>query len=482
MKRSFVFALVTLAALLSGWSTATAAPSSVGTGVSYVYEEQPLAFERVADSGAEMVHGWLRWTEVAPADEPANWDPRDPFDPNYNWARMDEWVRNAVGAGLKPLLQVYYAPKWANRCKAKGGFGTNPPCNPDPKKMADFGHAAALRYSGQYEGLPRVRYWQPQNEPNLGLFFQPQFNRKGRAVSPRIYRTLMNRFYTAVKRVKSTNIILSAGLAPNAVPGNGVAPMEFARDLLCMSGRKKPRPRRGNCGGRVRMDVFDMHPYTSGGPTHKSHGKDNVQMGDLPKLKRLIAAADRAGRILGQRNRTPIWITEMAWDSKPPDPGGVPMWLLNRWTSEALYRSWQAGVSKFFWYSLRDQDRGSAPFSASAQAGLYFRGADLELDQPKPNLAAFRFPFVAFPKGRRISIWGRTPSSKGGKVVIQRQFGKKWKRLATVKANSRGLFRAVVKPGARQNSRGKVRAKFSHQSAIPFSLKKIPDRDIHPFG
>lgn len=482
MKRFFLLALITGFTLLSGWSTASAASSSVDTGVSYLYEENPLAFERIADSGAGMVHGWLRWTEVAPENEPANWNPRDPGDPNYHWARMDQWVRNATAAGLQPLLQVYYAPDWANRCKSAGSFATAPPCDPDPDKLADFGTAAALRYSGHYRGLPRVRYWQPQNEPNLELFFQPQFNAKGKPVAAGIYRQLLNRYYTAVKAVDRSNIVLAAGLAPNAVPGAAVAPMQFARSLLCMTGGKKPRPLPGNCGGGVRMDVFDMHPYTSGGPTHKAAGKDNIQLGDLGKLKRLIVAADRAGNIKGRGNRTPLWVTEMAWDSKQPDPGGVPMGLLKRWTSEAIYRAWRAGVAKFFWYTLRDQDPGSLPFSATAQAGLYFRGADLQQDRAKPILAAFRFPFVAFPKGKRVSVWGRTPDSAGGKVLIERRSGNRWKRLAVVRANSHGLFNSVIRSGAKNSRAGVVRARIRGASAVPFSLKKVPDRDVRPFG
>jgi len=485
VNRLPVLILLSVLALVPGWSGASAASPSVDTGVSYLYEEHPLAFERIAASGAKLVHGWLRWTEVAPAAEPAAWNPRDPKDPNYDWDRMDEWVRNSVSAGLTPLLQIYYAPKWANRCTATNGLDTRPPyppCNPNPRKLADFGYAAALRYSGRFKGLPRVRYWQPMNEPNLDLFFQPQFDSRGRSISAGIYRALLNRFYVAVKEVNSSNMVLAAGLAPNAVPGRAVAPMTFARNLLCMTAHKRPKPLPGNCGGGVRMDIFDMHPYTSGGPTHKAAGKDNVQMGNLGKLRRLIAAADRAGNIKGRGNRTPLWVTEMAWDSNPPDPGGLPLWLLTRWTSEAIYRSWQAGVSKFFWYTLRDQDPGVLPFSATTQAGLFFRGEDLENDSPKRNLAAFRFPFVAFPKGNRIFIWGRTPTSARGTVVIERRFGKRWKTLAAVRANSNGLFRSVVKAGAKYNRRGMVRAKFRGDFAVPFSLRDVQDRDVRPFG
>ena len=35
-----------------------------------------------------------------------------------------------------------------------------------------------------------MKYWQVQNEPNLRLFFNPQFNEKGQKVSPSIYRRI----------------------------------------------------------------------------------------------------------------------------------------------------------------------------------------------------------------------------------------------------------------------------------------------------
>ena len=46
--------------------------------------------------------------------------------------------------------------------------------------------------------LPRVRYWQPWNEPNLSYYLAPQWTRAGGrwvAASPVIYRGLLNAVY-----------------------------------------------------------------------------------------------------------------------------------------------------------------------------------------------------------------------------------------------------------------------------------------------
>lgn len=454
------------------------------TGVSYVNESDRQTFARVKKSGARFVHGWIRWHQVAPTSEPASWDPRDPFDPNYDWTSVDRWVTNAASVGLTPLLQIYYAPTWANRCAPDPRYAaTQPPCNPDPEMMADFGYAAAKRYDGSNPGLPLVRYWQPQNEPNLALFFRPQWDAHGRVISPIIYRELLNKFYDAVKSVSPLNKVVSAGLAPNA-NSSAVAPLEWTRRFLCMRGRANPRPTRANC--RVKLDIFDMHPYTSGGPTHKTYGPDNIQLAQLGKLRRLLIAADRAGRIDGDSNVTPLWVTEMSWDSRPPDPGGVPMLILRRWTSEAVFRAWQAGVDHFFWYSLRDQDPGGRPWRETAQSGLFFRGRTVAQDRPKPIWRAFRFPFVAFTKNRGrtrgMIIWGRTPNSTRGRVAIERRLGRRWVRQGVVRANGNGMFMGFVPVRRGSNRVGWIRARYRGENSAPFSLRPVKDRRVRPFG
>jgi hypothetical protein len=346
--------------------------------------------------------------------------------------------------------------------------------------LASFATAAARRYSGSFEGLPRVRYWQGLNEPNLSLFFNPQFE-NGQAVSASLYRTLINAFYSAIKSVSSSNLVLAAGLGPIAVPHWTIGPMRFARELLCMRGRRHPRPARGNCEGGVHFDIFDIHPYTTGGPSHKGNA-DDVELGSLKRLRELVTAADRAGRIQGRFRRTPVWVTEFSWDSKPPDPGGLQLRILTRWTAEALYRAWDAGISHFFWWQLRDPNpTPDTPMTQTVESGLYFRGATVADDQPKPNMYAFRFPFVAYPRKAGFFFWGRTPTSTGGKVVIQIREGG-WRAAATVRADRNGIFTGVAKGLYGRHKRGMVRARYRGETAVPFSLHPVKDFYQPPFG
>src|SRR4029077_13996288 len=292
------------------------------TGVSYVLanEEPDVALEHVKATGAQFAQTPVRWSEVAPENQPTAWQPEDPADPHYDWERIDRWVVAEVRNGLTPVLQIRSAPTWVQRCPPNS-IDTGAPCNPDPAALASFATAAARRYSGRSGGLPRVKYWQGLNEPNLSIFFMPQFE-GDKPASPTLYRALINAFYAAVKAVDPSNLVLAAGLGPIGVPGSAISPMRFARLLLCMTGGKHPRPTGGDCEGGVDFDIFGISPYTRGGPTHKGAVND-IEIGDLGKLTTLLAAADRAGRIHGAFPHTPLWITQFSWDSKPARPRGL---------------------------------------------------------------------------------------------------------------------------------------------------------------
>jgi hypothetical protein len=475
-----------LAGLLGAWAllasnvpSAEASVRPLRTGVSYVYDSDPLAFENVKRAGAQFTLTPLRWGSVAPNHVPASWNPADPADPNYNWGEFDAWVVNAVAAGLTPVLQIRGAPLWANRCP--GTRDEDVPCNVDPAALAQFATAAALRYSGRFGGLPRVQYWQGLNEPNLSLFFLPQFE-GDKAMSAELYRALINAFYAAVKTVDPSNLVIAAGLGPIAVPKYTIGPARFTRELLCMRGHRHPRPIAGDCGGGVHFDIFDIHPYTSGSPAHEG-GVNDVQLGDLGKLTALLRAADRSGRIKGQFRHTPLWITEISWDSNPPDPGGLPMPILTRWTAETLFTAWSAEIDTVMWYSLRDSaPEPGTPSYLVPESGLFFRGATVAQDQPKEALYAFRFPFVAYPRKKGLFFWGRTPNSKGGKVVIQVRKPGGWRKLVKVQADEYGLFSGVAPVRYGKNKHGAARAHYSGGSSPAFSMRNVPDFRHPPFG
>jgi hypothetical protein len=450
------------------------------TGVTNVDTNDQLAFDQTRQTGATFVRIPLYWGAVAPNSQPANWNPANQADPAYNWVASDEAVRNAIAAGLTPVLQVDGTPSWAQRCQTPSVLA-GAICDPDPNALREFATAVASRYSGRVQGVPAVTYFQALNEPNLSLFFFPQFETNGKAVSPYLYRDLINAFYAGVKAAEPNAIVIAAGLGPIAVPKYTIGPLAFARMMLCMKGSKNPKPTKESCGGGVHFDIFAIQPYTTGGPTHEG-GPNDVEMGDLPKLQKLITAADRAGRILGRYKRTPLWVTEFSWDSKPPDPGGLPMKIETRWVAEALHTAWSAGVDHFFWFSLRDEARDSSKaYNEALESGLYFRGDTVAQDQPKPFLTAFRFPFVAYP-GKTLSYWGRTPNSGAGKVKIQLEKGGRWKTVATKQASPNGIFNGQIETAYGHDKKGAARAIFGKQLSAAFSMRPVKDFYHPPFG
>jgi hypothetical protein len=437
----------------------------------------PLVYNRIHAAGARFVRLTFLWQAIAPAQEPIlPWDPTNPADLNYDWTLPDREIRRTVAAGLTPVVQVYTAPRWAQRCHAV--TEANAPCDPDPGATAEFATALARRYDGGFLGLPKVRYFELFNEPNLSIYFNPQF-RAGKPVSPQLFRTLLNAFSTAVKAVDPKNLVLGPDMAPLGGPA-AVAPMDFMRRMLCMEGRRNPHPLPG-CRHRARFDVWATNPYTTGGPTHHARHPDDVSLGDLPEMRRLLRAAERTGQIRTALHPVPFWVTEFSWDSRPPDPGGLPWWLHARWAAEALYRAWKAGVSAFFWNKLRDQNPGDGPGNF-AQGALYLRGPSLAKDRPKRVLRAFRFPFVAFATGHGIRVWGRTPYSRSGRVLIEVRSGNGWRPLASLRANRFGIFERVLKTRFGRSQHGLVRARNAGISAVPFSLHYVHDIYVQPFG
>ena len=460
---------------------AAAAPRPLVTGVAGIGEYQPEIFQQARSTGARLVRLALDWNLVAPQQPPANWQPTDPSDPHYDWTYIDTGVTEAVKAGLEPMLLIDGAPAWAQRCKGSPDLQDTSLCDPDPAALEAFAKAVASRYSGHFGGLPRVRYWQGLNEPNLTLFFLPQYN-GNHPVSPNLYRHLINAFYAGIKSIDPTNLVIAAGLGPIAVPKWTIGPMRFTRQLLCMTGHNHPHPTKGDCEGGVHFDIFDIHPYTTGGPSHEG-GINDVELGDLAKLQTLLRAADRAGRIKNNQPHTELWNTEFSWDSKPPDPGGLPMKILNRWIAEALHRSWRVGMTHFFWYSLRDEAFDPhRSFSETLQAGLYFRGATIAQDQPKQAMFAFRFPFVAYPGKKGLTFWGRTPTSKRGRISIQAWKGGHWRHVGGAQADSVGIFRGTLKSQYGRGRHGQVRAVYKGQATVPFSMRPVPDFRQPPFG
>jgi hypothetical protein len=397
-------------------------------------------FKRIRQAGATAVRLTVTWRDVAPATRPTGFHPKDPADTAYDWSYSDRAISLALSNGLTPLVGVLGAPTWAGGKKVSASA------------LGEFATAITSRYNGSFEGLPRVKYWMVWNEPNLSLYLAPQVAGK-KLVGAARYRSMVNAFASAAHAVRRDNMVVAGLVAPFTFR-NDPGPLKFMKAVL---------------SARTEFDIWAVHPYTSGGPRHGAVKSTDVSLGDLPRARSVLNSAVRARHIVST-HRVQFWITEFSWDSKPPDRHGVPLTLQAQWVSEALFRAWQAGVSMFTWFLLKD-NASSSPY----QSGLYFRNG-----KPKPALAAFRFPFVALRHARDVYVWGRTPGGQPATAVIERKSGKAWKRVAAVKTNGVGVFARTLP--LRLAPSAFMRARISGATSIAFPLRLPPDKFVNPFG
>ena len=480
-------AMIVLAASASAarkMATITPASGPIETGVGFfglsTDAENATQFQRIRAAGAKYVQIRMYWRTIAPAGatQPTGFEPTNPADPNYNWNGYDQQITEAVAAGLKPIVAITSAPRWAEG--SFSGSDDTGSYKPSPSEFAKFLTAVGKRYSGSFEGLSRVQYWSIWNEPNYNTFLSPQ--RVGKKLSsPDWYRSMLNAAADSLHAVSSSNVVIGGetgpfGVASTALSTANIMPITFMEKVLCISEKSSRNKKtkavtiqyKSACKTKTKFDVWSHHPYTQGGPAVKSKAHGNASLGDMGAMRAVLNAATKAGHVSSSQ-KVRLWVTEFSWDSKPPDPKAVPIALETRWVAQLLHNMWGSGVSLVNWFILRDQ-----PLSSSLwQSGLYYGGASISSDRAKPILQAFRFPFVATPKIVKtksiVQLWGRTPTSSAGSVVIERKSGSRWKRVKTLRANRYGIFNASIPKPAKTSI---LRARLvggSDQSAA-FSL------------
>jgi Cellulase (glycosyl hydrolase family 5) len=426
---------------------------------------RPFALTR--DAGASYVRLSVYWAEIAPSTLPSGFDATDPTSPGYTWSGIDGSVGAAEAAGLTPILDINSTPNWAYAHRPSGVNAGSPKV----AELGKFAQALATHYDGE-NGLPDVRIYEVWNEPNLSLDLNP--------AKPAIYRAMINAVADGVHSVDPANLVVAGGLEPFGHPKGkkqkwySVAPLAFMRSLLCLSKGSHPH---ATCHSPVRFDVWSHHPYTFGGPFGHAKFPDDVELGDLPRMRSVLQAGVRLHHVVSS-HPVKFWVTEFGWDSNPPRPHAAPMGLAARWTAESLHQMSLSGVSLVTWFDLQDR-----PSPSPYQSGLYFHSSSLKKARPKPVRTAFRFPFVAYLGRSTVRVWGRDATSDKERVTIQRRHGRSgsWRTVAYVVANSNGIFRATMKLKATKQDSLRAVAPGSGRS-LAFSLTVPHAPHIGPWG
>jgi len=479
-----VVALVAVSLLGALTPAAEAEPPGLLTGFSddaAYRQESPanrgLAFARTREAGGSVVRLFIEWAQIAPTRPPTTRDARNPAWSGYVWGRLDAVVQEAKSAGLEPVLGFYDSPSWAEG-PGRPAVSENIPAGtwlPSASAFRSFAEAAARRYSGSLADpavaggtLPRVRYWQVWNEPNLTNYLTPQWRRRGDSydpLSPVTYRRLLNAFFDGVKAVDQSNFVVTAGTAPYGDLRRGdrrMPPALFTRELLCVKGQSGPKAVR--CpGGPVRFDALAHHPYPIGPPTRRARNPDDVVFADFAKLTVPLGVALKAGNVYPRRPKQ-IWATEFSYDSSPPDPDGAPGMRQALYLESAFYLLWRQGVDVAVWFLMRDM-APDPDYASTLQSGVFFRGETIAQDRRKPSYTAFRFPFTAFRvKGRRVELWGLAP--RPGRVTIEQLKAGRWTSIMRL---STGTGRVFV--GSRRLKNGSlVRARLGSETSLTWRV------------
>ncbi len=455
---------------LRKYSTGGTAPltTAIADPALFNSSQRKTAFRLTRAAGATYARLAVTWRVIAPDTPPDGFVATDPTSPGYEWGGLDAAVEAADAAGVTPILDISGVPKWAYSRRPP------PPNGGTPKVAAlgDFATALATHYDGSTPGVPAEHVFQVWNEPNLSLNLYP--------VKPGKYRAMLNAVADAVHAVDPTNLVVAGALEPvghkktKKVKWYSTPPLAFMRSLLCLSSGKHPH---STCSSPVRFDVWSHHPYTHGGPFERAKIRDDVELGDLPKMRALLQAGVRLHHIVSTQ-RVQFWVTEFGWDTSPPRHRAASLALAARWTAESLYQMWRSGVTLVTWFLLQDYASPS-PY----QSGFYFGSPSLDTARKKPGLTAFRFPFVAYLHRGYVSVWGRDATSDTRPVTIQLRNGKHgpWLTVGLVGSNKYGIFRANVKLTASKKDLLRATAPGSGKS-LGFSLTVPHAPNIGPWG
>ena len=240
------------------------------------------------------------------------------------------------------------------------------------------------------------------NEPNLNLFWRPQFGPNGADVAARAYELLLARVYDALKSVSPDLNVIGGALAPRGQDKAKAArqthsPTVFIKDLGAAyraTHRRQPI-----------MDMFAIHPYLIPSrlpPTFAHPRTTTIGIADYPKLVRLLTNAFRG---TAQRGETlPIVYDEFGYQSKipaakrslythlgaPAAKDAIPEALQAKYYRQALAlaacQPTVAGLLVFHVSDERDARRW--------QSGLYYSN-----NTPKSSLAPVRGAALAAENG-----------------------------------------------------------------------------------
>jgi hypothetical protein len=291
------------------------------------------------------------------------WYSVEPKNGSFAWSRQDKFIGRLAARGIRAVPTVWGTPHWVN-----GDYIAHLPVD-HPKDIGEwqtFLKAVVKRYGpngfywthgyrDQYgpnaTPLPMTAY-QIWNEPNLRKYNTPY-------PAPRRYGQLVVASHNAIKGADPKAQIILGGM-----PATGDVK---ASDFLGQLYNQVP-------GIKNDFDAAALHPYAS-----TISGVQNA----IVRLRTVMKNHGDA--------TAPLWISEIAWGSAPPDsrginkgPQGQAKMLTDAYRLILNHRAaWN--VQRLFWYHWRD------PFKSQASCTFCSSAALLRNNRTKkPAYNAFR--------------------------------------------------------------------------------------------
>lgn len=315
-----------------------AVPSAVGASFGVQDDRLPhvaldglgARLDLIAGTGARWTRVDVVWKDIAPS-KPRG--PASPSDPAYRWSRLDRTIVGLARRNVRPILNVYWGPEWATGREDHRWA-------PDRHQYAVFVVALGKRYSGTYEAdgmrLPRVTHFELWNEPNLDMFFRPQWIPAGPGrwtrASPKLYAGLVRTTHHFMRRARPDALLIVGSLAPTNVSrpgGQSVGVRQFIDALVAE---------------RIPLKAASQHIYPGAAPgaSRALPSEHGVQ-----EIRRLWSRL---------RRNVPLYITETGYTSAytPYRRYQVTEETQARYLPQLLRNLSQPGVPVVIWYQLED--------------------------------------------------------------------------------------------------------------------------------
>jgi hypothetical protein len=436
MKRLTLVTAVLVALLAVPAADASTRQVTIMQDDVHLRHDTAATLDEFAALGADVVKIGLSWEEVAPDGrrKPSGFDASDPA--GYSWGNYPAVIDAITARGMRPFINIVgLAPDWASR---RGGRrGTN---RPSSKEYGLFAEAVGKRFA-------TVDLWSLWNEPNLYSWLGPQ-RRKGIPQSPSIYRNLYLAGHAGLERSghEGDTILIGELMPRGGTAKNKIPPLDFLREMVCLN--KNLRQYRGRAARargckrvrRIPTSGLAYHPYTlAKGPSVREPVAGDAAIGQLSRVKRTLDALARRGKL---PRRTPIWITEFGYQTKPPDPFATPIRRAPDLMDESEWIAYRnRRVRSYSQYTLRD--------AQSWQAGLRFSNG-----RKKPGVYnAFALPLhLERRSGRRVEVFGAVRAASSGDVEVEFKSNRRasYRSLGSVPVNNVGYFRRTfrVKAGS----------------------------------